>query len=262
MGCRVRWTLGLFYVPTVIFKLEHHKVQVYIGLCNRFIWPPLVVAIRCRIVMSSRVNLTQGGCWMLLVVSPWNDVAPLPERCSAQPCPMHQHQEGLAQCWCCMGRRQTAPDHGGCHPQGPWGSSVWWVGVGWNSRGQPSAQTLVTGSAGLMSISWVSAQNVLVWNFIFCIQRKPGLFEYSDGSICYIRQLATVDAKHHLDLIFFVISKCLLSHHYCTKKRTFFTNYKPFLYCLCSEREKQLLFSPEKSGFRVCICHFCAARCY
>lgn len=43
------------------------------------------------------------------------------------------------------------------------------------------------------------------------------MFEYSDGAICCLRQLANMCAKHHFDLI--LILKCLLSSHcYCTKK--------------------------------------------
>lgn len=59
-------------------------------------------------------------------------------------------------------------------------------------------------------------------NFFFCIQRKTGIFEYSDGLICRMRLLASVHAKHHLDLIFFLILKCRLSPQLYKKEDSFY----------------------------------------
>lgn len=75
-GCKVKWSLGLFPVPTVISSFEHGRVQVYMGLCNGVIWVPQVMALCSRVVTLSWVNWSQGACWVLLVVAPGNDLAP------------------------------------------------------------------------------------------------------------------------------------------------------------------------------------------
>lgn len=161
---------------------------------------------------------------------------------SAQPWTTHRLQEVFVQCRWYMGRDGWPQAMGDVTLMGD--GSVLCVGIKWDSREQTSAADW---ECWFKEHLFVSAQNILVWYFIFCIHWKAEVFEHSDDSIYCIGQLANEFAKHYLALIF--ILKCLLSHHYCTKRRTDFTNYKPFLYSLCPEREKLKLLFPKNPNF-------------
>lgn len=101
-----------YSVPTVS-SFQHGRVQVYVRLCNRFIWTLQVMATCFRVVMLSWVNWTLGSCWVLLVVPPWNDLAPCPSMAQLSPGTHTSSKRGLCSAgdtWEGDGRPMTMTD--------------------------------------------------------------------------------------------------------------------------------------------------------
>lgn len=261
--CRVKWSLGLLSVPTVISSFEHGRGQVYVGLCNRCIWE--VMAICSRVVMLSWVNWTWGGYCVLLVVPPWNDLAPCLSMAQLSPGTHTSSKRGLCSAKC---------------PSDTWEGDGWpltmgdvtLAGLGMAQFGGLELNGIQESRHHLRHcwlVCWfnenllVSAQNILIWFFFFFLHtlKNRGIWTFRWLDLLYKTAGKWICWTLFGFDFYFKIS---VKYHYCTKKRTDFTNYKPFLYCLCPEREKLLegeLFFSKKSVFRLCICHFCAAGC-